>query len=160
MRRDLSDLNNDGRLTRDGFAVAMHLIQGKLAGKDVPSSLPVSLVPPAMRGSGSALAAPSQPAVPEAIRDLLWDDSPPASATAPTHSQSFMQPQATGSFMQPQATGSYSQAQATRSLSPHPAPTMSPPPAAPVSVPFAGGPFGGYSARMFCSYLRYALQLT
>ncbi|EIW60637.1 uncharacterized protein TRAVEDRAFT_146188 [Trametes versicolor FP-101664 SS1] len=143
---DLSDLNNDGRLTRDGFAVAMHLIQGKLAGKDVPSSLPVSLVPPAMRGSGSALAAPSQPAVPEAIRDLLWDDSPPASATAPTHSQSFMQPQATGSFMQPQATGSYSQAQATRSLSPHPAPTMSPPPAAPVSDPFAGGPFGGYSA--------------
>ncbi|KAJ2968562.1 hypothetical protein NUW54_g13180 [Trametes sanguinea] len=90
---DLADLNNDGRLTRDGFAVAMHLIQGKLAGKDVPTTLPLSLVPPAMRGSGSALAGPSQPPVPEAIKDLLWDDSPPASATAPTHSQSILQPQ-------------------------------------------------------------------
>ncbi|KAI8998893.1 hypothetical protein BD414DRAFT_136979 [Trametes punicea] len=123
---DLADLNNDGRLTRDGFAVAMHLIQGKLAGKDIPSSLPLSLVPPAMRGSGSALAGPSQPPVPEAIKDLLWDDSPPASATASTHPQSVLQPQATG----------------TRS--PHPLPTVSPPPRAtpaPVSDPFAGGTF-------------------
>ncbi|CDO69006.1 hypothetical protein BN946_scf184834.g13 [Trametes cinnabarina] len=124
---DLADLNNDGRLTRDGFAVAMHLIQGKLAGKDIPATLPLSLVPPAMRGSGSALAGPSQPPVPEAIKDLLWDDSPPASATAPTHAQSILQPQATGS------------------MSPRPAPTMSPPPRAtpaPVSDPFAGGAFG------------------
>ncbi|KAI9067074.1 hypothetical protein FKP32DRAFT_1564454 [Trametes sanguinea] len=124
---DLADLNNDGRLTRDGFAVAMHLIQGKLAGKEVPTTLPLSLVPPAMRGSGSALAGPSQPPVPEAIKDLLWDDSPPASATAPTHSQSILQPQATGS------------------MSPRPAPAMSPPPRAtpaPVSDPFAGGAFG------------------
>ncbi|KAH9857811.1 hypothetical protein C2E23DRAFT_720331 [Lenzites betulinus] len=128
---DLSDLNNDGRLTRDGFAVAMHLIQGKLAGKDVPSSLPLSLVPPSMRGSGSALGAPPQPQVPEAIKDLLWDDSPPSSATAPTHPPT--------SFLQPQSTGT---------LSPRPAPTLSPPPQtapAPVSDPFASGPFGGYT---------------
>ncbi|KAI0781211.1 hypothetical protein BD413DRAFT_23939 [Trametes elegans] len=124
---DLSDLNNDGRLTRDGFAVAMHLIQGKLAGKDIPSALPLSLVPPALRGSGSALAAPAQPAVPEAIKDLLWDDSPPASATAPSHPQMTLQPQGTGTF------------------SGRPAPTMSPPPRgtpAAVADPFAGGPFG------------------
>ncbi|KAL7283168.1 hypothetical protein ACG7TL_002594 [Trametes sanguinea] len=124
---DLADLNNDGRLTRDGFAVAMHLIQGKLAGKEIPTTLPLSLVPPAMRGSGSAFAGPSQPPVPEAIKDLLWDDSPPASATAPTHPQSILQPQATGS------------------MSPRPAPAMSPPPRAtpaPVSDPFAGGAFG------------------
>ncbi|KAI0637253.1 hypothetical protein C8Q77DRAFT_1051385 [Trametes polyzona] len=129
---DLSDLNNDGRLTRDGFAVAMHLIQGKLAGKDIPTSLPLSLVPPAMRGSGSALAGPSQPAVPEAIKDLLWDDSPPASATAPTHSQSFLQPQSTGTLSRP-------------------TPTLSPPPQqstpTPVSDPFAG-PFGGFNAPL------------
>ncbi|KAI0665085.1 hypothetical protein C8Q70DRAFT_904135 [Cubamyces menziesii] len=124
---DLADLNNDGRLTRDGFAVAMHLIQGKLAGKEIPATLPLSLVPPSMRGSGSTLSGPSQPPVPEAIKDLLWDDSPPASATAPTHPQSVLQPQATG----------------TRS--PYPAPTMSPPPRAtpaPVSDPFSSGPFG------------------
>ena len=36
--RDLADMNNDGRLTRDGFAVAMHLIQGKLAGKELPAT--------------------------------------------------------------------------------------------------------------------------
>ncbi|KAI0362741.1 hypothetical protein OH77DRAFT_1515924 [Trametes cingulata] len=132
---DLADLNNDGRLTRDGFAVAMHLIQGKLAGKDIPSALPLSLIPPALRGSGSALAGSSQPPVPEAIKDLLWDDSPPASATAPTHSGLTLQPQATGS------------------MSPRPAPTMSPPPRgtpvpapAPATDPFASGPFGGYTA--------------
>ena len=88
MRRDLADYNNDGRLTRDGFAVAMHLIQGKLAGKDVPSALPPTLIPPAVRGQlGNAVtpAQPAQPAVPEAIRDLLWDDTPPSSATAPQH---------------------------------------------------------------------------
>ncbi|KAI0646793.1 hypothetical protein C8Q79DRAFT_587739 [Trametes meyenii] len=127
---DLADLNNDGRLTRDGFAVAMHLIQGKLAGKEMPSSLPLSLVPPAMRGAASAFAAPAQPAVPEAIKDLLWDDSPPTSATAPTHPQSVLQPQATGT------------------LSPRPAPAMSPPPrvvSQPVSDPFASGPFGGFN---------------
>ncbi|KAI0371769.1 hypothetical protein BV20DRAFT_965041 [Pilatotrama ljubarskyi] len=132
---DLADLNNDGRLTRDGFAVAMHLIQGKLAGKDVPSALPLSLIPPALRGSGSALAGSSQPAVPEAIKDLLWDDSPPASATAPTHSGLTLQPQATGS------------------MSPRPAPTMSPPPRGtpvpaqqPATDPFASGPFSGFTA--------------
>ena len=47
-RQVLADLNNDGRLTRDGFAVAMHLIQGKLAGKEVPTRLPPTLVPPSM----------------------------------------------------------------------------------------------------------------
>ncbi|KAF8461190.1 hypothetical protein DFH94DRAFT_96254, partial [Russula ochroleuca] len=34
---DLADLNNDGRITRDGFAVAFHLIQGKLTGKEIPT---------------------------------------------------------------------------------------------------------------------------
>lgn len=86
--RDLADYNNDGRLTRDGFAVAMHLIQRKLAGKEVPSTLPSTLVPPSVRGQIAAAPAPAQSAqsaVPEAIRDLLWDDTPPSSATIPQH---------------------------------------------------------------------------
>jgi epidermal growth factor receptor substrate 15 len=63
--------------------VAMHLIQGKLAGKDVPSVLPPSLVPPSMRGltnqtNGSLFTVPAPQ---ELHKDLLWDDSPPASAT-------------------------------------------------------------------------------
>ncbi|RDX42684.1 hypothetical protein OH76DRAFT_1488480 [Lentinus brumalis] len=127
---DLSDINNDGRLTRDGFAVAMHLIQGKLAGKDIPSTLPASLIPPSMRASVLASHQPAQPAVPEAIKDLLWDDSPPASATAATYSQSILQPQSTGV--------------SAMSGSGRPASTMSPPPRAPqaASDPFANSPFG------------------
>ena len=41
--RNFADLNKDGRLTRDGFAIAMHLILGKLAGKDDPTTLPSSM---------------------------------------------------------------------------------------------------------------------
>ncbi|OBZ75406.1 EH domain-containing and endocytosis protein 1 [Grifola frondosa] len=124
---DLADLNNDGRLTRDGFAVAMHLIQRKLTGKDIPASLPPTLIPPSMRAAGAGSVAPSQPAVPEPIRDLLWDDSPPASATAPTHPPPTFSPQVTGS------------------ISPRPTPVLSSPPQRAQSVTFAdtftGSPF-------------------
>ncbi|GBE82518.1 hypothetical protein SCP_0409020 [Sparassis crispa] len=100
---DLADLNNDGRLTRDGFAVAMHLIQSKLSGKEIPSSIPTTLVPPSMRAQATGSAAPSQLLVSESIRDLLWDDSPPPSATAPQHPHPTLQPQATGT-MSPRST--------------------------------------------------------
>lgn len=33
-------MNNDGRLTRTGFAVAMRLINSKLAGSEIPQVLP------------------------------------------------------------------------------------------------------------------------
>lgn len=98
---DLSDINNDGTLTRDGFAVAWHLIQQKLAGRDLPATLPPSLVPPSMRSA----AAP----VPQ--QDLFsFDDSPPPSAIAahPTGGGlPVLQPQSTGplSSMSPQGTG-------------------------------------------------------
>lgn len=59
--RDLADINGDGKLTRDGFAVALHLINGKLGGKEIPPSLPLSLIPPSMRkGATSALRAGPQ----------------------------------------------------------------------------------------------------
>ncbi|TBU28904.1 hypothetical protein BD311DRAFT_757422 [Dichomitus squalens] len=142
---DLADLNNDGRLTREGFAVAMHLIQGKLAGKEIPTAIPQSLVPPSMRGAlGAAPSQPPQPAVPEAIKDLLWDDSPPPSATAPAP-PSIFQPQSTGSILQAQSTGSILQTQNTG----RPTPAMSPPPRTQPSVvsdPFANSPFGSNAA--------------
>lgn len=47
--RDLADMNGDGRLTRDEFAVAMHLIRAKLKGRELPRALPPSLVPPSLR---------------------------------------------------------------------------------------------------------------
>ena len=84
--RDLADINSDGRLTRDGFAIAMHLIQKKLAGQDVPSKLPPSLMPPSARVSTLG-TSPFSPAnaqshqEPEPATDLFsFDDTPPSSA--------------------------------------------------------------------------------
>lgn len=93
--RDLADISNDGRLTRDGFAVAMHLIQGKLSGKEVPASLPQSLIPPSMRTNGASPFSVPAPQPQEPQRDLIWDDTPPPSASPPpgqTQSSMFIPP--------------------------------------------------------------------
>ncbi|KAG6879045.1 hypothetical protein C0992_005670 [Termitomyces sp. T32_za158] len=82
---DLADINNDGKLTRDGFAIAMYLIRKKLAGVDLPTTLPLSLIPPSLRDAtaSSPFALPQQPVHQEPPKDLLWDDTPPTSAIAP-----------------------------------------------------------------------------
>ncbi|KAG6874326.1 hypothetical protein C0995_001551 [Termitomyces sp. Mi166 len=82
---DLADINNDGKLTRDGFATAMYLIQRKIAGVDLPNTLPLSLVPPSLRSAtaSSPSTSPQRQVSQEPARDLLWDDTPPASATVP-----------------------------------------------------------------------------
>jgi len=46
----LSDVDKDGMLDADEFALAMHLINIKLDGHDLPSDLPAHLVPPSKRG--------------------------------------------------------------------------------------------------------------
>jgi epidermal growth factor receptor substrate 15 len=95
--RDLADINSDGRLTRDGFAIAMYLIHAKLAGKEIPASLPPSLVPPSMRANG----VPSSPQRAEPQADLFsWDDTPPVSAALPP----------AGGISQLQSTGQATQA--------------------------------------------------
>ena len=43
---NLSDIDQDGMLDRDEFAVAMFLIDHKLGGNDIPEVLPDRLVPP------------------------------------------------------------------------------------------------------------------
>jgi hypothetical protein len=43
---DLADTSQRGRLSRNEFAVAMHLIHKRLRGDTLPPSLPASLVPP------------------------------------------------------------------------------------------------------------------
>ncbi|OAD52669.1 EH domain-containing protein 1, partial [Eufriesea mexicana] len=45
----LSDIDNDGFLDSEEFALAMHLIRVKLEGYDLPSELPDHLVPPTKR---------------------------------------------------------------------------------------------------------------
>jgi epidermal growth factor receptor substrate 15 len=70
--RDLADMRNDGRLTKDTFAVAMHLINGVLEGKDLPAALPTTSIPPSLRGSAGFAPFPvAAPTVSEAHRDLL-----------------------------------------------------------------------------------------
>ena len=62
---DLADINSEGQLNRDEFAVAMHLIKqqrSKRDGRDVlPQSLPANLIPPSMRRQP---IAPQQPTAP------------------------------------------------------------------------------------------------
>jgi epidermal growth factor receptor substrate 15 len=70
----------------------MHLIQGKLAGKEIPASLPQSLIPPSMRANG---AAPFSAPPPQEPVNLLWDDTPPPSASpVPAQTQSSIFPPA------------------------------------------------------------------
>lgn len=45
----LSDIDKDGFLDADEFALAMHLIKVKLDGHDLPSELPEHLIPPSKR---------------------------------------------------------------------------------------------------------------
>lgn len=50
----LSDLDKDGQLDADEWALAMHLINIRLNGHDLPSELPEHLVPPSKRGFSAA----------------------------------------------------------------------------------------------------------
>lgn len=75
--RDLADIRQEGKLDRDEFAVAMHLISSKLAGKELPASLPQSLIPPGLR-SHEAPAPPQQTSTAKDLFDLF--DDPPAQA--------------------------------------------------------------------------------
>lgn len=82
-------MKNDGRLTKETFAVAMHLINGVLEGKELPNVLPVTLIPPSVRGSVGLPGAPAAPVqvLSQAQQDLLSLDedisSPPVKATSP-----------------------------------------------------------------------------
>jgi len=45
----LSDIDQDGMLDRDEFAVCMFLIDHKLAGNDIPDELPERMIPPSKK---------------------------------------------------------------------------------------------------------------
>ncbi|GAA5845849.1 hypothetical protein JCM9279_002399 [Rhodotorula babjevae] len=100
---DLADVQNAGHLTRETFAVAMHLLKRALSAPNtpLPDSLPTELVPPSMRQQQQQ--QPQQPSGPQ--RDLLdlldEDDDASSSARAPVQT---MQPQRTGT-LSPQSTG-------------------------------------------------------
>lgn len=45
----LADVDRDGHLDADEFALAMHLINVKISGHDIPPTLPNHLIPPSKR---------------------------------------------------------------------------------------------------------------
>lgn len=90
---DLSDINSQGQLGRDEFAVAMYLIRQQRGNRNnqLPTTLPPNLIPPSLRQrtqpQASAFPPPAQPPPPpapkSALDDLFGLDSMTSSA-APT----------------------------------------------------------------------------
>ncbi|KAI0506577.1 hypothetical protein F5B22DRAFT_441766 [Xylaria bambusicola] len=104
---DLADINSEGRLTKDTFAVAMYLIrQQRTKGGPLPTSLPPNLIPPSLRNridpspfapptsSPAPAPAPIQPPPQpkSALDDLFGLDASPSPAPA----SASLSPQGTG----------------------------------------------------------------
>uniref|UniRef100_A0A8C6MCU3 Epidermal growth factor receptor pathway substrate 15-like 1a n=1 Tax=Nothobranchius furzeri TaxID=105023 RepID=A0A8C6MCU3_NOTFU len=71
---DLSDIDKDGHLDRDEFAVAMHLVYRALEKEPVPALLPCSLIPPSKRKKSLCSVTgpvPGLPASPPPPKDSL-----------------------------------------------------------------------------------------
>lgn len=106
---DLADIDADGQLTKDEFAVAMYLVRSQRTGKEpLPQTLPPALIPPSMRRPTAAqavpapVAAPAAPPPPPSVRSAADDlfgldafSAPPAPA-APSQV-----PQSTGGSSTP-----------------------------------------------------------
>ncbi|XP_051828039.1 epidermal growth factor receptor substrate 15-like 1 isoform X5 [Antechinus flavipes] len=69
---DLSDIDKDGHLDKDEFAVAMHLVYRALEKEPVPSVLPPSLIPPSKRKKpvfpGAVPVLPASPPPKDSLR--------------------------------------------------------------------------------------------
>ncbi|KAL1306454.1 hypothetical protein AAFC00_005152 [Neodothiora populina] len=93
---DLADINSEGRLSRDEFAVAMYLIRQERSkpagGPPLPAFLPPALIPPSLRNQPRPAAQTTAPAFDNAANtsqfpksateDLFGLDSPPKPAAS------------------------------------------------------------------------------
>ncbi|KAF2471263.1 uncharacterized protein BDR25DRAFT_303326 [Lindgomyces ingoldianus] len=123
---DLADINSEGQLSRDEFAVAMYLIrQQRKPGVTLPATLPLNLVPPSMRNQvrpSLPIAAPTQEAPPfvapqpkSAAEDLFGLDA----FSAPAPPQVQQSTGGSGSFGKPFDNDPFSSKTASPT-SPHP----------------------------------------
>lgn len=106
---DLADVNRDGILNKDEFAVAMYLIRQKKQGGLIPETLPPALIPPTMRRQNvqavpaaapvfeNAPSVPQQPQAKSAADDLFGLDA----FTAPSSPPPTQIPQSTGGSAAP-----------------------------------------------------------
>lgn len=113
---DLADIDADGQLTKDEFAVAMYLVRQQRSKKEpLPPTLPPALVPPSMRRQAAArpvqtpvaapapAPAPAAPAPRSAAEDLFGLDA----FSTPAPAAPAQQPQSTGGSNAPfQSPGS------------------------------------------------------
>ncbi|KAH0558338.1 hypothetical protein GP486_005001 [Trichoglossum hirsutum] len=106
---DLADINSEGHLNRDEFAVAMHLIrqQRMSRGRPPPTTLPPNLVPPSMRQQIRPPAQPTAPAFDNAAyaaksasEDLFGLDAF-ASTSAPSQTTGQISTASSTSFSRP-----------------------------------------------------------
>ncbi|KAM0787065.1 hypothetical protein ACM66B_006328 [Microbotryomycetes sp. NB124-2] len=120
---DLADIRQSGSLNKDEFAVALKLIRDRVTGKDLPQTLPTSLIPPSLRQGGGAAAMSAPSGVQRDLLDLMDDEAPP-STTSLAPSAAPIQAQSTGTPQQ--RTLSPPPVSANRSLSPQTTGTATP----------------------------------
>lgn len=106
---DLADIKSEGQLSRDEFAVAMYLIrQQRIQDRTpLPSALPLSLIPPSMRGQVGVPSAPAPEPQPaslgpkSAADDLFGLDAFSAPAPVPAQLQLQQSTGGSNSFAKP-----------------------------------------------------------
>jgi epidermal growth factor receptor substrate 15 len=104
---DLADINSEGHLDRDEFAVALHLIQlvRNKPGYTLPDKLPLNLIPPRLRQSRPLQAPPVQPQPVQQQPPPQEQPFPPTSKSAMDDLLGLEPMAATAVFQTPASTG-------------------------------------------------------
>ncbi|KAH7411600.1 hypothetical protein DE146DRAFT_242052 [Phaeosphaeria sp. MPI-PUGE-AT-0046c] len=120
---DLADINSEGQLSKDEFAVAMYLIRQQRKGDQLPTTLPPSLIPPSLRTAANQAGAsqlPPAPPIPQpksAADDLFGLDA--FSASPPAPQQAAQSTGGSASFSRPFDNDPFA-SKAASPTSPHP----------------------------------------
>jgi epidermal growth factor receptor substrate 15 len=118
---DLADINSEGQLSKDEFAVAMYLIRQQRKGDQLPTTLPPSLIPPSLRtAANQSVPVQTLPQLPQsksAADDLFGLDA--FSAPAPAPQQAAQSTGGSASFSRPFDNDPFA-SKAASPTSPHP----------------------------------------